>query len=156
VFNSVYLFCLCCFYCLFLCNLCITMFFDLWFSGLSLWLVASVFVCRCPIVNNYTFLHTQFKSKGSFYYTYAFTFNTINHINLFSAKKSSEAVASLPQCKLRHCIVLKTERDIVYHYGSFCCFKLYYSLSYQLAVWYMLFLKYSLFKTSSLLQDEEQ
>ena len=52
------------------------------------------------------------------------------------------------------CIVLKTDRNIVY--GSFCCFKLYYSLSYQLAVWYMLFLKYSLFKTSSLLQDKEQ
>jgi len=30
------------------------------------------------------------------------------------------------------CIVLKTDRDIVS--GSFCCFKLYYSLSYQLAV----------------------
>jgi hypothetical protein len=50
------LFCPCCFYCLFLCNLCIIMFFDLWFSGLSLWLVASIFVYRCPIVNNYTFL----------------------------------------------------------------------------------------------------
>ena len=59
VFNSVYLFCPCCFYayCLLLCNLCITMVFYLWFSGLSLWLVASVFVCRYPIVNNYTFLH---------------------------------------------------------------------------------------------------
>ena len=30
------------------------------------------------------------------------------------------------------CIVLKTDRDIVS--GSFCCYKLYYSLSYQLAV----------------------
>ena len=30
------------------------------------------------------------------------------------------------------CIVLKTDRDIVSR--SFCCFKLHYSLSYQLAV----------------------
>jgi len=30
-------------------------------------------------------------------------FYNINHINFFSAKKSSEAVASLPQWKLRHC-----------------------------------------------------
>ena len=29
-------------------------------------------------------------------------FYNINHINFFSAKKSSEAVASLPQWKLRH------------------------------------------------------
>ena len=57
-------------------------------------------------------------------------------------------------CIILLCIVLNTDRDIVS--GSFCCFKLYYRLSYQLAVWYMLFLKYSLFKTSSLLQDEEQ
>jgi hypothetical protein len=42
-------------------------------------------------------------------------------------------------CIILLCIVLKTDH-----------------LCYQLAVWYMLFLKYSLFKTSSLLQDEEQ
>jgi hypothetical protein len=35
-------------------------------------------------------------------------------------------------CIILLCIVLKTDRDIVS--GSFCCFKLYYSLSYQLAV----------------------
>ena len=40
-------------------------------------------------------------------------------------------------CIILLCIVLKTDRNIVS--GSFCCFKLYYSLSYQLAVWYMFF-----------------
>jgi hypothetical protein len=40
-------------------------------------------------------------------------FYNINHINFFSAKQSSEAVASLPQWKLRHwvdyfCLFLPT------------------------------------------------
>ena len=35
-------------------------------------------------------------------------FYNINHINFFSAKKSSEAVASLPQWKLRHWVKLYT------------------------------------------------
>ena len=68
--------------------------------------------------------------------------------------KSHNMYTLIHVCIILLCIVLKTDRDIVS--GSFCCFKLYYSVSYQLAVWYMLFLKYSLFKTSSLLQDEEQ
>ena len=41
-------------------------------------------------------------------------FYSINHINFFTAKTSSEAVASLPQWKLRHCMVMidNAQKDV--------------------------------------------
>jgi hypothetical protein len=44
VFNPVYLFCPCYFYCLFLCNLCIAIFLDLWCSVCCFGIRLSMFV----------------------------------------------------------------------------------------------------------------
>jgi hypothetical protein len=52
-------------------------------------------------------------------------------LNMYVGRTESHNMYTMI-CIILLCIVLKTDRDIVS--GSFCCFKLYYSLSYQLAV----------------------
>jgi len=62
VFNSVYLFCPCYFYCLFLCNLCMAMFLDLWpFVLLLRYSFADIFMTMTIILKS----SWQFKCLGN-------------------------------------------------------------------------------------------
>ena len=66
VFNSVYLFCPCYFYCLFLCNLCMAMFLNLWpFVLLLRYSFADIFITMTIILKS----SWQFKCLGNIQYS---------------------------------------------------------------------------------------